>query len=87
VIGTADILVAAIGRPEMIKGSWLKPGATVIDVGTNRLPSGKLVGDVEFATAVERAGAITPVPGGVGPMTITMLLANTLESARRRAGG
>jgi len=85
VIGTADILVAAIGRPEMIRGSWIKPGATVIDVGTNRLPSGKLVGDVEFAAAVERAGAITPVPGGVGPMTITMLLANTLDSARRRA--
>jgi methylenetetrahydrofolate dehydrogenase (NADP+)/methenyltetrahydrofolate cyclohydrolase len=69
----------------MIRGSWIKPGATVIDVGTNRLPTGKLVGDVEFASAVERAGAITPVPGGVGPMTITMLLANTLESARRRA--
>ena len=86
VIAGADILVAAIGRPEMIRGSWIKPGATVIDVGTNRLPNGKLVGDVEFAAAVERAGAITPVPGGVGPMTITMLLANTLESARRRAG-
>ena len=86
VIATADILVAAIGRAEMIKGSWIKPGATVIDVGTNKRPDGKLVGDVEFATAVERAFAITPVPGGVGPMTITMLLANTLESARRRAG-
>jgi methylenetetrahydrofolate dehydrogenase (NADP+)/methenyltetrahydrofolate cyclohydrolase len=86
VIAGADILVAAIGRPEFIRGSWIKPGATVIDVGTNRLPTGKLVGDVEFAAAVERAGAITPVPGGVGPMTITMLLANTLESARRRAG-
>jgi methylenetetrahydrofolate dehydrogenase (NADP+)/methenyltetrahydrofolate cyclohydrolase len=86
VIAGADILVAAIGRPEMIRGSWIKPGATVIDVGTNRLPTGKLVGDVEFAAAVERAGAITPVPGGVGPMTITMLLANTLESTRRRAG-
>jgi methylenetetrahydrofolate dehydrogenase (NADP+)/methenyltetrahydrofolate cyclohydrolase len=86
VIAGADILVAAIGRPEFIRGSWIKPGATVIDVGTNRLPTGKLVGDVEFAAAVERAGAITPVPGGVGPMTITMLLANTLESARHRAG-
>jgi methylenetetrahydrofolate dehydrogenase (NADP+)/methenyltetrahydrofolate cyclohydrolase len=86
VIGGADILVAAIGRPEFIKGAWIKPGATVIDVGTNRLPTGKLVGDVEFAAAVERAAAITPVPGGVGPMTITMLLANTLASARRRAG-
>ena len=85
VIGTADILVAAIGRAEMIRGSWIKPGATVIDVGTNRLDNGKLVGDVEFAAALERAGAITPVPGGVGPMTITMLLANTLEAARHRA--
>jgi methylenetetrahydrofolate dehydrogenase (NADP+)/methenyltetrahydrofolate cyclohydrolase len=85
VIGTADILVAAIGKAEMIRGAWIKPGATVIDVGMNRLPNGKLVGDVEFAAAVERAGAITPVPGGVGPMTIAMLLANTLESARRRA--
>jgi methylenetetrahydrofolate dehydrogenase (NADP+)/methenyltetrahydrofolate cyclohydrolase len=84
VISGADILVAAIGRPEFVKGSWIKPGATVIDVGTNRLPTGKVVGDVEFAAAVERAAAITPVPGGVGPMTITMLLANTLESARRR---
>ena len=87
VIASADILVAAIGRAEMIRGAWIKPGATVIDVGTNRLPTGKLVGDVEFAAAVERAGAITPVPGGVGPMTITMLLANTRDSARRRAGG
>ncbi len=85
VISTADILVAAIGRPEMIRGAWIKPGATVIDVGTNRLATGKLVGDVEFGAAVERAGAITPVPGGVGPMTITMLLANTLDSARHRA--
>ena len=87
VIGTADILVAAIGKAEMIRGAWIKPGATVIDVGMNRLPSGKLVGDVEFAAAAERAGAITPVPGGVGPMTIAMLLTNTLESARRRAAG
>ena len=86
-IGTADILVAAIGKAEMIRGAWIKPGATVIDVGMNRLPNGKLVGDVEFAAAAERAGAITPVPGGVGPMTIAMLLANTLESARRRAAG
>jgi methylenetetrahydrofolate dehydrogenase (NADP+)/methenyltetrahydrofolate cyclohydrolase len=85
VIATADILVAAIGKAEMIRGTWIKPGATVIDVGTNRLPSGKVVGDVEFVAAVERAGAITPVPGGVGPMTIAMLLANTLESAKRRA--
>jgi len=86
VVADADVLVAAIGRAQMIKGAWIKPGATVIDVGTNRLPNGKLVGDVEFAAAAERAGAISPVPGGVGPMTIAMLLANTLLSARRRAG-
>ncbi len=85
VIGTADILVAAIGKAEMIRGEWIKPGSTVIDVGTNRTADGKLVGDVEFASAVQRAAAITPVPGGVGPMTIAMLLANTLESAKRRA--
>ena len=84
VVRGADILVAAIGKAEMVRGDWIKPGATVIDVGTNRLESGKLVGDVEFAAAVERAGAITPVPGGVGPMTITMLMANTLESAKQR---
>ena len=87
VVGRADVLVAAIGRPEMIRGDWIKPGAVVIDVGMNQLPSGKLVGDVAFAGAVERASAITPVPGGVGPMTIAMLLSNTLASARRRAGG
>jgi methylenetetrahydrofolate dehydrogenase (NADP+)/methenyltetrahydrofolate cyclohydrolase len=86
VVGRADVLVAAIGRPEMIKGAWIKLGAVVIDVGMNRLPSGKLVGDVEFSEAAARASAITPVPGGVGPMTIAMLLSNTLTSARRRAG-
>jgi methylenetetrahydrofolate dehydrogenase (NADP+)/methenyltetrahydrofolate cyclohydrolase len=86
VVAGADVLVAAIGRAQMIKGAWIKPGATVIDVGTNRLPNGKLVGDVEFAAAAERAAAISPVPGGVGPMTIAMLLSNTLLSARRRAG-
>jgi methylenetetrahydrofolate dehydrogenase (NADP+)/methenyltetrahydrofolate cyclohydrolase len=85
-VGRADVLVAAIGRPEMIRGAWIKPGAVVIDVGINRLPTGKLVGDVEFAVAKERASAITPVPGGVGPMTVAMLLSNTLASARRRAG-
>jgi methylenetetrahydrofolate dehydrogenase (NADP+)/methenyltetrahydrofolate cyclohydrolase len=84
VVRGADILVAAIGKAEFVRGDWVKPGATVIDVGTNRLPSGKQVGDVEFAAAAERAGAITPVPGGVGPMTITMLMANTLESAKQR---
>ena len=89
---TADILVAAVGRPEMVKGDWVKPGATVIDVGINRIPaprdSGRntrLVGDVEFMSASERAGAITPVPGGVGPMTIAMLMANTLVAACRKA--
>lgn len=85
IIGRADVLIAAVGRPEMIKGEWIKPGAVVIDVGVNRVGEKKLVGDVEFEAARERAGAITPVPGGVGPMTITMLLYNTLESARRRA--
>lgn len=81
----ADVVIAAVGRPEMIKGDWLKEGAVVIDVGVNRVGEKKLVGDVEFAAACERASAITPVPGGVGPMTITMLLYNTLESAKRRA--
>jgi methylenetetrahydrofolate dehydrogenase (NADP+)/methenyltetrahydrofolate cyclohydrolase len=80
----ADLVVAATGRPELIRGDWIKPGAVVIDVGMNRLPSGKLVGDVEFAAASERAAWITPVPGGVGPMTIAMLMQNTLESAQRR---
>lgn len=81
----ADVVIAAVGRPEMIKGDWIKPGAIVIDVGVNRVGEKKLVGDVEFESAKERAGAITPVPGGVGPMTITMLLYNTVESAKRRA--
>ncbi len=86
VVGRAEIVVAAVGRPEMIKGAWIRPGAVVIDVGMNRMPNGKLLGDVEFAAAAERAAAITPVPGGVGPMTIAMLLANTLLAARVRAG-
>ena len=81
----ADILVAAIGKPKMITGDMIKPGAIVIDVGINRLPDGKLCGDVDFESAKEVASFITPVPGGVGPMTITMLLANTLESAERAA--
>jgi methylenetetrahydrofolate dehydrogenase (NADP+)/methenyltetrahydrofolate cyclohydrolase len=80
----ADILIAAVGRPGMVKGDWIKPGATVIDVGINRTDSG-LVGDVDFAQAVEVAGLITPVPGGVGPMTIAMLLGNTLAAARAQA--
>lgn len=81
-VGRADILVAAIGKPAMIRGEWIKPGAAVVDVGVNRLPTGKLVGDVEFETAKERAAYITPVPGGVGPMTICMLLFNTLRAAK-----
>jgi len=85
-VAKADVLIAAVGQPEMIKGAWIKPGAVVIDVGVNRVGEKKLVGDVEFDAALERAGAITPVPGGVGPMTITMLLYNTLESAKRRVG-
>ncbi len=78
----ADILVAAIGQPQMIRGEWIKPGSVVIDVGINRLPNGKLAGDVEFETAKDRAEWITPVPGGVGPMTIAMLLFNTLKAAK-----
>ncbi len=81
----ADVVIAAVGRPEMIKGDWIKKGAVVIDVGVNRVGEKKLVGDVEFESAKEQASAITPVPGGVGPMTITMLLYNTVESAKRRA--
>ena len=80
----ADVVIAAVGRPEMIKGDWIKAGAVVIDVGVNRVGEKKLVGDVDFVAASERASAITPVPGGVGPMTITMLLYNTLEGAKRR---
>jgi methylenetetrahydrofolate dehydrogenase (NADP+)/methenyltetrahydrofolate cyclohydrolase len=82
-VRTADVLIAAVGVPEMIKGEWIKEGAVVIDVGVNRVGEKKLVGDVEYAAASERASAITPVPGGVGPMTITMLLHNTVESAKR----
>ena len=84
-VAAADVVIAAVGRPEMIKGAWIKPGAIVIDVGVNRVGEKKLVGDVEFEAARERAAAITPVPGGVGPMTITMLLFNTVEGAKRRA--
>ena len=81
-VARADILVAAAGVAELIQGAWVKPGAVVIDVGMNRNAAGKLVGDVQFAEAAERASAITPVPGGVGPMTIAMLMRNTLEAAR-----
>ncbi|UAB78694.1 bifunctional methylenetetrahydrofolate dehydrogenase/methenyltetrahydrofolate cyclohydrolase FolD [Erythrobacter sp. SCSIO 43205] len=92
VVARADIVVAAVGRANMVRKEWLKPGATVIDVGINRLPpepgkeKGKLVGDVAFDEASEVAGAITPVPGGVGPMTIAVLLRNTLVAAHRNAG-
>ncbi len=81
IVGTADLLVAAMGKLAFVQGAWIKPGAIVIDVGTNRTPEGKLRGDVDFESAKERAGWITPVPGGVGPMTIAMLLANTLLAA------
>ncbi len=93
VVRGADIVVAAVGRPEMVPGDWIKPGATVIDVGINRLDApekgaGKtrLVGDVDYAGCAEVAGAITPVPGGVGPMTIACLLANTLTACCRSHG-
>ncbi|MGB2682566.1 MAG: bifunctional methylenetetrahydrofolate dehydrogenase/methenyltetrahydrofolate cyclohydrolase FolD [Candidatus Competibacter sp.] len=86
----ADILVAAVGKPKMVEGDWIKPGATVIDVGINRIPTAdgnsRLVGDVDFESAVKVAGAITPVPGGVGPMTIACLLLNTLTAACRQRG-
>jgi methylenetetrahydrofolate dehydrogenase (NADP+)/methenyltetrahydrofolate cyclohydrolase len=77
----ADIVVVAVGRPELVRGAWIKPGAVVIDVGINRLEDGRLVGDVEFAPAAMRAAWITPVPGGVGPMTVATLMENTLEAA------
>ena len=82
----ADILVAAVGKPRMIRGDMVKAGAVVVDVGINRLPDGKLAGDVDFESAAPVASAITPVPGGVGPMTIAMLLGNTVKSAERVAG-
>ena len=81
-IARADVLVAAIGRAEMIRGEWVRPGCVVIDVGINRVADGRLVGDVEFATARERAAFITPVPRGVGPMTVAMLMQNTLTAAQ-----
>jgi len=81
-VARGDIVVVAIGKANIVRGEWIKPGAVVIDVGINRLPTGKLCGDVEFDVAKERAAAITPVPGGVGPMTICMLLFNTLKAAK-----
>jgi methylenetetrahydrofolate dehydrogenase (NADP+)/methenyltetrahydrofolate cyclohydrolase len=80
----ADVVVAAVGKAEMVRGEWIGDGAIVIDVGINRGADGKLVGDVQYAAAAERASAITPVPGGVGPMTIAMLLANTVDAAEAR---
>jgi len=80
-VSNADIVVVAVGKPGLVKGEWIKPGAIVIDVGINRLENGKLVGDVEYDVAAERAGWITPVPGGVGPMTVATLMENTLYAA------
>ncbi len=80
-VGQADLLVVAVGKPELVPGEWVKPGAIVIDVGVNRCEDGKLRGDIGFASAAQRASWITPVPGGVGPMTVAMLLENTLHSA------
>jgi methylenetetrahydrofolate dehydrogenase (NADP+)/methenyltetrahydrofolate cyclohydrolase len=80
-VSNADLVVVAVGKPGIVKGEWIKPGAIVIDVGINRLENGKIVGDVDFATAAERASWITPVPGGVGPMTVASLLENTLIAA------
>ncbi len=82
-VGRSDLLVVAAGKPGLVKGEWIKPGAIVVDVGINRLNDGKLVGDVEFSAAAERAGWITPVPGGVGPMTRACLLENTLYAAEQ----
>lgn len=82
----AEILVVAVGKPGIVKGEWVRPGSIVIDVGMNRLENGKLVGDVEFEGAMQRAAWITPVPGGVGPMTVAMLMKNTLDSALKRLG-
>lgn len=83
-VGAAEILVVAVGKPELIRGEWIREGATVIDVGMNRLADGSLQGDVEFRAAAERAAWITPVPGGVGPMTVATLLENTVEAAEQR---
>lgn len=86
-VSRADIVVAAIGRPAFVRGEWIKDGAIVLDVGINRLPDGKLVGDVDFAGAMARASHVTPVPKGVGPMTIACLLENTVESAAAKLSG
>ena len=83
-VGRADILVVAVGKPGLVKGEWVRPGSVVVDVGMNRRDDGSLCGDVEYDAAAERAAWITPVPGGVGPMTVAMLMSNTLEAAERR---
>jgi methylenetetrahydrofolate dehydrogenase (NADP+) / methenyltetrahydrofolate cyclohydrolase len=85
-VARAELLVVAIGKPQMVLGAWIRPGAVVIDIGIHRMADNKLVGDVEFAAAAQRAAWITPVPGGVGPMTIATLLNNTLEASQRRQG-
>jgi methylenetetrahydrofolate dehydrogenase (NADP+)/methenyltetrahydrofolate cyclohydrolase len=85
-VSRADLLVVAVGKPGLIPGDWIRPGAVVVDVGMNRLDDGRLVGDVQFAAACARAAWITPVPGGVGPMTVAMLMRNTLEASLRRHG-
>jgi methylenetetrahydrofolate dehydrogenase (NADP+)/methenyltetrahydrofolate cyclohydrolase len=82
-VGRADVVVVGVGKPGLVKGEWIKPGAVVIDVGINRLDDGRLVGDIEFDTAAARASWITPVPGGVGPMTVACLMENTLEAANQ----
>ena len=84
-VARAELLVAAVGQPDFVHGDWIRPGAVVIDVGINRLPDGRLVGDVGYAAAAERASWITPVPGGVGPMTVAILMQNTLEAFKRRS--
>lgn len=86
IVEQSDVVVAALGKPEAIPGAWIRPGAVVVDVGINRLADGRLVGDVDFEGASARAGAITPVPGGVGPMTIAMLMENTFRASVRRQG-
>ncbi|WP_043765516.1 bifunctional methylenetetrahydrofolate dehydrogenase/methenyltetrahydrofolate cyclohydrolase FolD [Algiphilus aromaticivorans] len=83
-VAEADLLIVAVGKPGLVAGEWVKPGATVIDVGINRQPDGRLVGDVGFEAACERAAAVTPVPGGVGPMTVAMLMQNTLHAVEMR---
>jgi methylenetetrahydrofolate dehydrogenase (NADP+)/methenyltetrahydrofolate cyclohydrolase len=85
-LATAEVVIAAVGRPHFVQGKWIRPGAVVVDVGINRLDDGSLVGDVDTEAAAEHASAITPVPGGVGPMTIAMLMENTVAAAEKRLG-